>query len=140
MLKLALNAAKSQNEFLLNLAEQARMQEVKTLLYRLAKSESEAVEKITHMMATGIVDELQELASGSSDSIPDDTPISPARNDSDPRIFVCNEVLAKSVKIYTLYLRLATRCKSEIVSRLFEYLANEEKLQIAELRSICEKF
>ena len=75
MLKLALNAAKSQNEFLSNLAEEVRMQEVKSLLYRLAKSELRAVEKIAHMMATGIVDELEELASESRDSIPDDKPI-----------------------------------------------------------------
>jgi rubrerythrin len=140
MLKLALNAATSQHDFLLRLAENAKMTEVKTLLYKLAQSESQAVEKITHMMATGIVDELEELSNDDPNSLPDTTPISPSRNDLDPRIFVCNQVLEKSIKTYTLYLRLATRCKSDIVSQLFEYLANEEKHQIAELRSICSKF
>lgn len=140
MLKLALNAAKSQHEFLLNLANNAKMVEVKTLLYNLAESESRAVEKIVHMMATGILDEIETLTEADSGSIPDSTPISPSRNTTDPRIFICNEVLEKSIKTYTLYLRLSTRSKSELVSRLFEYLANEEKQQITELRSICEQY
>ncbi|MGY5875220.1 MAG: hypothetical protein RTU30_05700 [Candidatus Thorarchaeota archaeon] len=139
MLKLALNAARSQHDFLFQLAEKAKMAEVKSLLYTLAETESKAVEKIVHMMATGIVDELEELED-SCDAIPDSTPFNPARNNTDPRIFVCNEVLDKSIKTYTLYLRLATRSKSEVVSRLFEYLANEEKQQIAELRTICGKY
>ncbi|MGY5853171.1 MAG: hypothetical protein RTU92_06360 [Candidatus Thorarchaeota archaeon] len=141
MLKLALNAAQSQHDFLYDLAEKAKMAEVKSLLYTLAQTEAKAVEKITHMMATGIVDELEELENCCEpDAVPDSTPISPARNISDPRIFVCNEVLDKSIKTYTLYLRLATRSKSEVVSRLFEYLAREERHQIEELRSICGKF
>ncbi len=141
MLKIALITARSQHEFLVQLANKAKMVEVKTLLYTLAESESRAVEKIVHMMATGIVDELEEMENSSElDTVPDSTPFSPSRNDTDPRIFICNEVLTKSVSTYTLYLRFATRAKSEVVSRLFEYLADEEKKQIVELRTICGKY
>ncbi|MHA2040540.1 MAG: hypothetical protein ACW975_01645 [Candidatus Thorarchaeota archaeon] len=137
MLKIALSTAKSQYEFFLKTAEESEMEEVKALLMHLAESESRMIDKIQHMMITGIVDELAELNS-SDDSVPDSTPFDLTRAQSDPRIFVCNQVLEKSIKTYTLYLRLATRSKSAVISQLFEYLAQLEKRQIDELREICK--
>ena len=84
-----------------------------------------------------IVDELEEL-NESDDTVPDPTPFDPSRAQTDPRIYVCNQVLEKSIKTYTLYLRLATRAKSPVISQLFEYLAQLEKRQIDELRDICK--
>ncbi|MHA2142860.1 MAG: hypothetical protein ACXADC_14755 [Candidatus Thorarchaeota archaeon] len=139
MLKLALSTARSQYEFYLNAAQGAEMDEVKALLNRLAESESSMMDKIQHMMVTGIVDEIEEL-NNVDDSVPDTTPFDPSRAESDPRIFVCNQVLDRSVKTYTLFLRLATRAKSEVISRLFEYLAHLEKRQIDELRGICDRY
>ncbi|MHA2005642.1 MAG: hypothetical protein ACW960_16390, partial [Candidatus Thorarchaeota archaeon] len=73
MLKIALSTAKSQYEFFLKTAEESEMEEVKALLMHLAESESRMIDKIQHMMITGIVDELAELNS-SDDSVPDSTP------------------------------------------------------------------
>jgi rubrerythrin len=139
MLKLALSTARSQYEFFLNTAEGATVDEVKALLMHLAESESKMIDKIQHMMVTGIVDEIEEL-NDTEGEVPDSTPFDPSRAETDPRIYVCNQVLEKSVKTCTLYLKLATRAKSEVISRLFEYLAHLEKRQIDELRKICERY
>jgi len=136
MLKIALSTAKSQYEFFKNTAEKSEMEDVKALLMYLAESESRMIDKIQHMMVTGIVDELEEL-NASDDNIPDPTPFHPSRAQTDPRIYVCNQVLEKSIKTYTFYLKLATRAKSSVISQLFEYLAQLEKHRIDELREIC---
>jgi hypothetical protein len=141
MLKLAKASAKSDHEYFQELAEEANMPEVKLLLFVLAEAEAKMLDKIQHMMLTGIVDELEELDEiKDRDTVPDSSPIKPERMNTDPRIFVCNKVLEKSIKTYTLYLRLATRAKSELVSRLFEYLAYLKKKQISELRNRCEAY
>jgi len=141
MLKLAKASAKSDHEYFQSLAAEVNMPEVKLLLIVLAESESKMLDKIQHMMLTGIVDELEELDSiRNRDAVPDSSPIKPERIDTDPRIFVCNKVLEKSIKTYTLYLRLATRAKSELVSRLFEYLAHLKMRQVSELRRMCESY
>lgn len=141
MLKLALSTARSQHELFLSLSETAKMPEVKSLLAYLVQSESWLIEKLQHMMITGIVDELEELSSiVDRDAIPDSSPFDPAREETDPRIFVCNKVLSGSIKTYTLYLRLATRAKSELVSELFEYLAHMKSQQIYELRRACNQY
>ena len=141
MLKLAMASAKSDHEYFQELASEAQMPEVKLLLFVLAESESKMLDKIQHMMLTGIVDELEELDDiKNRDAVPDSSPIQPHRIDTDPRIFVCNKVLEKSIKTYTLYLRLATRAKSELVSRLFEYLAHLKMRQVTELRRMCESY
>ncbi|MDF1539300.1 MAG: hypothetical protein P1Q69_10410 [Candidatus Thorarchaeota archaeon] len=138
MLKLALATAKSQHNFFLRTAENSTMAEVKALLMVLAESEEEMIQKIQHMMITGILDEVQELAAAKDkDETPDETPFDPSRTESDPRIFVCNMALEKSIKTYTFYLTMATKTKSEVVSTLFEYLALLEMRQIKELRRIC---
>lgn len=141
MLKLALSTARSQNELFVGLSETAKMPEVKSLLAYLVESESWMIDKLEHMMITGIVDELEELSTlGDRDAIPDSTPFDPNREETDPRIFVCNKVLTGSIKTYTLYLRLATRAKSELVSGLFEYLAYMKRQQIYELRRACSRY
>ena len=141
MLKLALSTARSQHELFVSLSETAKMPEVKSLLAYLMESESWMIDKLQHMMITGIVDELEELSSlGDRDAIPDSTPFDPTREKTDPRIFVCNKVLSGSIKTYTLYLRLATRAKSELVSGLFEYLAYMKRQQIYELRRACSRY
>lgn len=141
MLKIALNTSRTRHDFLLGLLESSEILEVQHLLITLAESESRVVEKLLHMMATGIVDEIEYLSEAKDkDALPDSTPFDPSRNETDPRIFICNRVLEESLKTYTLYLRLATRSKSELVSRLFEYLAYVEKTQIDELRRIGRGF
>ncbi|NHJ14671.1 MAG: hypothetical protein EAX95_13410 [Candidatus Thorarchaeota archaeon] len=141
MLKLALSSAKFDHEYFQSLAAEAKMPEVKLLLFVLAESESKMIEKIQHMMLTGVVDELEELSGiKDRDAVPDSTPIKPSKIDTDPRVFVCNKVLEKSIKTYMLYLRLATRAKSELVSRLFEYLAHLKMRQVVDLRSRCEAY
>jgi hypothetical protein len=140
-MKLAQSTAKSDHDFYLGTAEKSEMPEVKALLMVLADSESKLIEKLQHMMITGIVDELEELTNAHDrDAIVDSTPFDLMRTGTDPRIFVCNKVLERSIKTYTLYLRLATKTKSELGSRLFEYLAYLKKCQLDELRNICENY
>lgn len=141
MLKFALASAKHDYDYFINLADQTELPEVKALLLVLAESESKMVDKIQHMILTGIVDELEELdIAGEDDTVPDATPIAPEKAETDPRIFVCNKVLNKSISSYTLYLRLATKAKLELISRLFEYLAHLKYVQISQLRRICQSY
>lgn len=141
MLKLALLTAKSQHEFFTSTAEKVELLEVKALLLVLAESELAIIAKIQHMIATGILDELEELKSvDDRDEIPDPTPFDSFREDTNPRIFICNKALDKSLKSYKLYLHLATKAKSEVVSLLFEYLAYMKMHQINRLRKVCRTF
>ncbi len=141
MLKLAIAAAKSQLKFFLRTAENSEVAEVKALLMVLAESESDMISKIQHMMASGILDEIEELAAAKDrDQTPDSTPFDPTRAKTDPRIFVCNMALEKNIKTYTFFLTMATKTKSEVVSTLFEYLALLEMRQIGELRRICSTY
>ncbi len=140
-LKLALLTAKSQHKFFLSTAEKSEMPEVKALLMLLVKSESVLIQRIQHMMVTGILDELEELSRvPDRDAIPDPTPFHPLREETDPRIFVCNRALEKSIKTYKLYLSLATKAKSEVVSRLFEYISYLKMKQIEQLREVCSRY
>lgn len=117
------------------------MADVKALLMVLAESEDEMIQKIQHMMITGILDEVEELAAAKDrDETPDETPFDPNRAETDPRIFVCNMALEKSIKTYTFYLTMATKTKSEAVSTLFEYLALLEMREIKELRRVCSTY
>ena len=115
--------------------------DVKALLMVLADVEDELMDLIGGMMATGIVDALEELEQTKDrDEIPDETPFDLTREDTDPRIFICNKALRKEVKGYTFYLAIAARAKSRPISRLFEYLANVKMLQIKKIRRACETF
>ena len=141
MLKLALVTAKSQHKFFTSTANKVKMPEAKALLLVLAESEFDLVGKIQHMIATGILDELEELNKARDrNEMPDSEPFDPSREETDPRIFICNKALDKSISSYKLYLTLATRSKSEVVSRLFEYLAYLKMKQIERLRRVCETY
>ena len=141
MLKLALLTAKSQHEFFSSTAKKVEMPEVKALLLVLAEEEYKMIAKIQHMIATGILDELEELKRvDDRDEIPDPSPFDPFREESDPRIFICNKSLEKTLRSYKLYLQFATKAKSEVVSLLFEYLAYLKMHQIDKLRKVCRTF
>jgi hypothetical protein len=141
VLKIAMSMAKSQLDMFKKMTEAARIPEVKALLAVLAESESSIVDKIAHMMVSGVVDEIEELsAAKDEDALPDATPFDPAREDSDPRTYVCNKTLREGIRAYTLYLRMATRAESELVSRVFEYLAHLQMFQITQIRRICGSY
>jgi len=88
-----------------------------------------------------IVDALEALQQTEDrDELPDETPFDLTREDTDPRIFICNKALRKEVKGYTFYLAIAARATSRPISRLFEYLAHVKMLQIKKIRRACETF
>ena len=141
MLKLALSTAKSQRDFFLRTAESSLVAEVKVLLLVLAESEEGMIEKIHSMMASGILDEIEELYTAEDrHETPDESPLDPVKVESDPRFYVCNMALEKSLKTYTFYLTMATKAKSDVISTLFEYLALLEMREIKELRAMCDTF
>jgi hypothetical protein len=93
------------------------------------------------MIVTGILDEIEAMGKVEvGDDPPDDTPFAPDRNDTDPRIFVCNKALEQEIKGYTFYLSIAARAKTELASRLFEYLAFIKQQQIDQIRKVCITF
>ncbi|MHA2424956.1 MAG: hypothetical protein ACXAEF_09230 [Candidatus Thorarchaeota archaeon] len=117
------------------------MAEVKVLLLVLAESEDGMIEKIQHMMVSGILEEIEELyAAEDRHETPDATPFDPVKVETDPRVYVCNMALEKSIKAYTFYLTMATKAKSDAVSTLFEYLSLLEMREIKELRAMCDTF
>ena len=139
MLNLALATATRHFEFYHNAAMQVETPEVKALLLILADSEGKMIEEIRDMIVTGILDEIEKVSEfDPTANPPDDTPFSPERNDTDPRVFVCNKALQQEVKGYTFYLSIATRAKSEMVSRLFEYFAQIKAEQIQRIRKVCQ--
>lgn len=141
MLKLALTTAASHYQYYHHTAINVEIPEVKALLMVLADTEAELMDKIRDMIVTGIVEQLDELAHADDvDTLPDETPFDLTREDTDPRIYVCNKSLRKEVKGYTFYLALAAHAKSPLISRLFEYLAYVKLDQIKKIRKVCESF
>ncbi|MHA1935609.1 MAG: hypothetical protein ACW97A_10020 [Candidatus Thorarchaeota archaeon] len=141
MLNLALASAANHYQYYHNAAMNVETTDVKALLLVLANTEAELIDRIRDMMATGIVEEIQEVAEiDDLQDLPDGTPFDLMRNDSDPRIFVCNKALAQEIKGYTYYLSIAARAKSKVVSRLFQYFAFVKKQQIENIRRVCETF
>lgn len=127
-------------EYYIETAEQVQTPKVKALLNVLADTERDLIAHIRHMMVTGILDEIEVLERVATDGAPDDSPIAPERIDTDPRIFVCNKALEQEIKGYTFYLSLAARAKTELASRLFEYLAFVKSQQIEHIRKVCTTF
>lgn len=127
-------------EYYIETAEQVQTPKVKALLNVLADTERDLIAHIRHMMVTGILDEIEVLERVPTDGAPDDSPIAPERIDTDPRIFVCNKALEQEIKGYTFYLSLAARAKTEVASRLFEYLAFVKSQQIEQIRKVCMTF
>ncbi len=141
LLNMAMAMSTRHYEYYMETAENIETPQIKALLLVLAESESDLIAHINHMMVTGILDEIEIMNRVEvDDDPPDDSPIAPERMDTDPRIFVCNKALEQEVKGYTFYLSLAARAKSELTSRLFEYLAYRKSQQIKQIRKVCITF
>ncbi|MDH4213926.1 MAG: ferritin family protein [Candidatus Thorarchaeota archaeon] len=141
LLNLALTMSTRNYEYYRETADNVETPKVKALLRVLADTERDLIAQIRHMMATGVLDEIEAMGKVEvSERPPNDTPFAPDRNDTDPRIFVCNRALEQEVKGYTFYLSIAARAKSEIVSRVFEYLAFIKSQQIERVRKVCGTF
>jgi hypothetical protein len=141
LLNLALSMATRHYEYYDSTAKSVETPKVKALLRVLADTERDLIAQIRHMMATGVLDEVEAMGKVQvGEDPPDDSPFAPDRNDTDTRIFVCNKALDQEIKGYTFYLSLATRAKSELVSRVFEYLAFIKSQQIERIRKVCSSF
>ncbi len=141
MLKIALTTVANHYQYYHKASLAAETPAVKALLTVLAETEEELMDKIREMMRFGISTEMQELAEVDLlDKEPDPTPFDLAREDSDPRIFVCNKALDHEIKGYTFFLSIAARAKSKVVSRLFEYFAYVKMIQIERIRRVCGTF
>lgn len=141
LLNLALSMSTRHFEYYDNTAKNVETPQVKALLRVLADTERDLMAQIRHMMATGVLDEVEAMGKVEvADAPPDDSPFAPERNDTDPRIFVCNKALEQEVKGYTFYLSISARAKSELVSRVFEYLAFIKSQQIERIRKVCKSF
>jgi hypothetical protein len=141
LLNVALSMSTRGFEYYDKTAKNAEIPQVKALLRVLAETEAELIFQIRHMMATGVLDEIEVMGKVEvGDDPPDDSPFAPERNETDPRIFVCNKALEQEIKGYTFYLSIAARAKSELVSRVFEYLAFIKSQQIVRIRKVCGTF
>ncbi len=141
LLNMAMAMSTRHYEYYSETAEQVQTPQVKALLLVLADTERDLIAHIRHMMVTGVLDEIEAM--GMVDvgaDPPDDSPISPERIDTDPRIFICNKALEQELKGYTFYLSIAARAKTELASRLFEYLAFVKSQQIEQIRKVCVTF
>jgi rubrerythrin len=141
LLNMALAMSTRHYEYYSETAEQVQTPQVKALLLVLAETEIDLIAHIRHMMVTGVLDEIESMDKVNvGDDPPDDSPIAPERIDTDPRIYVCNKALEQEVKGYTFYLSIAARAKTELASRLFEYLAFIKFQQIQRIRKVCTTF
>lgn len=141
MLRIALTTVANHFQYYHNAALNVATPEVKALLMVLAETESELMDQIRSMMARGIVAELVQMSEEPHlEEYPDETPFDLTREDTDPRIFVCNKALQHEVKGYTFFLSIAARAQSRVIGRLFEYLAYVKLKQIRNIRRVCETF
>ena len=141
LLNLALTMSRHDYEFYEKTANGVKTPKVKALLEVLANTERDLIIEIQDMIVTGVLNEIEEMGRIEvGDDPPDDTPFAPERNDTDPRIFVCNKVLEQVLKGYTFYLSIAARANSELVSRVFEYLAFIKSEQLDGIRKVCSTF
>ncbi len=140
MLRLALTTSANHFQFYHKAAMSVETPQVQALLNVLAESEEALMERIEDMIATGVVDEIEEVMAATDREMPDETPFDLIRNDTDPRIFVCNKALQQELKGYGFYLSIAARAKSEVISRVFEYFAYEKSKQIERIRRVCDSF
>jgi len=148
LLKLALTTVANQYDFYLKAANAAETPQVKALLMVLAETEGELIERIRLMMTTGILDVVEEVAKGTfsyeePNPTPfgmDRTPFARSNPDTDPRLFVCNRALEKEFSGYTFFKSVSSRAKSELIKRVFEYLAFIKSKQIERIRKVCATF
>ena len=148
LLKLALTTSANQYDFYLKAANAAETPQVKALLMVLAETEGELIERIRLMMTTGLLDVVEEVAKETfsyeePDPTPfgmDRTPFATSTPDTDPRLFVCNRALEKEFSGFTFYKSISARAKSELIRRVFEYLAFIKSEQIERIRKVCVTF
>ncbi|MGY5865091.1 MAG: hypothetical protein RTV41_10855 [Candidatus Thorarchaeota archaeon] len=141
LLNMAMAMSTRHYEYYMETAENVETPQVKALLLVLAETESDLIAHINHMIVTGILDEIEAMGRVEVGAEPpDDSPIAPDRIDTDPRIYVCNKALEQEIKGYTFYLSIAARAKTELASRLFEYLAFIKQQQIEQIRNVCITF
>ncbi|MHA1614712.1 MAG: hypothetical protein ACTSYJ_07675 [Candidatus Thorarchaeota archaeon] len=148
MLKVALTTSANHYDFYLKAANVVETTQVKALLMVLADTEGELMERIRLMMTTGILDQIEEVASESfSTAEPnptpfgmDRTPFAVSNPDTDPRLFVCNRALEMEFKGFSFFSSISSRAKSELMKRLYAYFAHIKSEQIEKIRKLCETF
>ncbi len=147
LLNIALTTSANHYDFYLKAARAVETPQVKALLLVLSETEGDLIERIRGMMATGILEEIEEIAKAPHEDDPDPTPFgmdrtpfSASNPDTDPRLFACNRALEMEFKGYAFYKSVAGRAKSEVVRRLFEYFAHIKSLQIDKIRRVCSSF
>ena len=145
---MALTTTANQYDFYLKAANAAETPQVKALLMVLAETEGELIERIRLMMTTGVLDVVEEVVKeGFSYEEPDSTPFGMDRTpfaesniDTDPRLYVCNRALEKEFSGFTFYKSISSRAKSEMIRRVFDYLAFIKSQQIERIRKVCITF
>jgi len=148
MLKVALTTSANHYDFYLKAANAATTPQVKALLMVLAETEGELIERIRLMMTTGILEQIEEVASetfATKEPNPtpfgmDRTPFARSNPDTDPRLYVCNRALEMEFKGYSFYSSISSRAQSELIKRLYEYFAHIKSVQIEKIRRVCESF
>jgi rubrerythrin len=148
MLKLALTSSANHYDFYLKAANATLTPPVKALLMVLAETEGDLMDRIRLMMATGILDQIQEVTSKSfttNEPNPtpfgmDRTPFAQSNPDTDPRLYVCNRALEMEFKGFSFYNSISQRAQSELMRRLFKYFAHVKSVQIENIRKVCETF
>ncbi|NWF95823.1 MAG: hypothetical protein HXY34_06740 [Candidatus Thorarchaeota archaeon] len=137
LLRLALQTAKTQYESYIDAMSKIENGELRSLYQRLAESEAAIVAKIQHMMITGVLDEIEELESWKDELFTPDLNFSNrGREEADSRADICDRVLQRSISSCSLYMQMASRANSELLSRVCKYLAYLKMWQIAELMSM----
>jgi len=148
MLRVALTTFANHYDFYLKAANAVETPKVKALLMVLADTEGDLMDKIRLMMTTGILDAVEEVGKksfslGDPDPTPfgmDRTPFAEINPDTDPRLYVCNRALEMEFKGFTFFSSISSRAKSEMMKRLYEYLAFIKSQQILKIRKVCETF
>ena len=148
MLRVALTTSANHYDFYLKAANAVETTQVKALLMVLADTEGELMERIRLMMTTGILDQIEEVASESFSTVEpnptpfgmDRTPFAVSNPDTDPRLFVCNRALEMEFKGFSFFSSISSRAKSELMKRLYAYFAHIKSEQIEKIRKVCETF
>ena len=148
MLRVALTTSANHYDFYLKAANAVETTQVKALLMVLADTEGDLMERIRLMMTTGILDQIEEVASESFSTVEpnptpfgmDRTPFAVSNPDTDPRLFVCNRALEMEFKGFSFFSSISSRAKSELMKRLYAYFAHIKSEQIEKIRKVCETF
>ncbi|MGY5862345.1 MAG: hypothetical protein RTU09_08235 [Candidatus Thorarchaeota archaeon] len=145
MLNLALATALNDLQFYLDEEAARTAPEVKALLKVLAESEETLIATIESMIISGVTTAMEEvLRLRDSATPPNEDPFEFGSAFSPGLQFerwsLCNGSLERCLKAYHFYVSISTRAKSQVVSRLFEYIAYLKGGHIERLRRVCESF